>query len=507
MRIKNLPYQCLANVALAVGLAGAGKEEKARNRLLPVLDYASDKGADDGALLYAQTLAAIQLGLLDLGCKRRDEAASALDQAGRLLAATPDNFKSVIVESVLEYSFGQLERKTNPDSAIAHMKKAAEIAESVPQDGIKAAVQQGYASLLVDAGRDDEALHWYNRAVATAEAIPTVKIRALLGRGACQLRLEDAEAALTDYHDAALIAGDATDDYAAALRGEGRAYFAIGDFNQAVGSYRRTLGSQASDELTWQLLGDAYEAMERHRAAAGAYRRAWDIYRPRKVELALEASASLIAAGGEQEAITFLDNVKTILKDPDGRIDYQRAAALDRLKSHDEARQALSAAAAAGYKPAADQLSKTNRKAGSWAEYWFGPSQSRSRLTGIVLVAAITIALAIAVANPSARWMHWVNPGNDWATRLGPALILLALLVLPTISHFKVGPVEVDPLSPSPELQSSLADNQTIPLIDLAKISLTQVVRPQVTTEMTIHLYDTLSAIEQKSDPNPRVGR
>ena len=111
-----------SDVLLAAGLASAGKEDEAQ-RLLSVLDYPTYRGPEADQLLFNKTIAAVQLGLLELHQNRRHEAASALDRASDLFTSTPARFKSA-QSAVLQYSLGMLEKTTNLDSAIEHMYEA-----------------------------------------------------------------------------------------------------------------------------------------------------------------------------------------------------------------------------------------------------------------------------------------------------------------------------------------------------------------------------------------------
>jgi tetratricopeptide (TPR) repeat protein len=469
-----------SDVVLGGGLASSGQDDEARQRLHLALESPDESGPLAVLLLDVKVVAAALLALLELEHDRR-AAAVAVGQANELVARIPVAPQSKVIYGQLEFVQGILDREEgNLDAAIENLGKAARSADAMPQL-VRARIWGVYADTLVKASRNDEALAWYDHAIAlNGDQVNQENARAFLGRGQAYRNVEDFEASLSDYQHAIKIAAAVKDDrvLAAAWEGEAEAYIAMGAADRAVDCSRQLLGLRPQRDSTWQLLGYSYDQTGRYMAAARAYRRGWDVSSPKNVDLALAASASMMAAGSPQEAVTFLDGVKTALraaKKPDPRLDYQRAAALHQLNLPDEAARALSAAAAAGYKPAAAQLARRIPKGGPWVEYWFSPLQSRSRrFIGTILAAAIVVALVLAIANPhSVVWTRWLNPSSDWA-RLAPALVLLALFLIPSVS-LKVGPsgVEIEPISPSPEPSAVALDEDLKPIvITLATLSL-----------------------------------
>jgi hypothetical protein len=50
--------------------------------------------------------------------------------------------------------------------------------------------------------------------------------------------------------------------------------------------------------------------------------------------------------------------------------------------------------------------------------------------------------------------LSWLGGRRDWTTALAPALLVVVLLVLPTVTRLTFGPLSVEPVSSAPEVGS-----------------------------------------------------
>jgi tetratricopeptide (TPR) repeat protein len=138
-------YGPTSDLALEIGLVKAGRENEARQRLRQILEYPSADEAFAGQLLYIKTMAAVQLGLLELQLGQLDAAAETLAEAHKFYD-DPGSSKSVVVHTLLAFAWGeQKQGEGDLDSAIKFMNEAATAVESVPQPQTQAAIWQRYA--------------------------------------------------------------------------------------------------------------------------------------------------------------------------------------------------------------------------------------------------------------------------------------------------------------------------------------------------------------------------
>jgi Flp pilus assembly protein TadD len=195
--------------------------------------------------------------------------------------------------------------------------------------------------LLSMMDRDEESLVAFRR--ADAEGAPGNT--AVINEAAELLVLEDYALALETFERALTRAAD-TEQRFDALSGRGRALHRLHRYEDAVEAYRTALAleckSARNDWLIWQRLGEAYDALQRPRAALTAYRTGLmrDTRSDKSVDLVLGVSSALLALKEHDEAVAFLER-QTKRAKPDARIDYNLGLAYLGRNDMEGARQAL----------------------------------------------------------------------------------------------------------------------------------------------------------------------
>lgn len=215
------------------------------------------------------------------------------------------------------------------------------------------------------------------------------------------------------------------------VAGIGRGEVARGRYDEAVTALRAGVDRSPNDATLWRVLGQAYSAATRHRAAAFSYRRAWRL--DGSVPHALGLSEQLLLAGQKDEALAFLNDPK--IRDlGDDELDHNRTLA-----------------GGDGGGDAGDGSTRTELP--PWPELWLGRGWIM-RIAGLVLLALIVLAIIPYVFHVEERsGFGWLQPDrSDLASAVG-LLVLVALLVLPYGLKFKAPGIEIEagPSGPSPE--------------------------------------------------------
>ena len=191
-------------------------------------------------------------------------------------------------------------------------------------------------------------------------------------------------------------------------------------------------------------LAESHAALGRAQAASANFRRAMEISKSPQA-VAARAGWALLQFHLEQDALQFLDAARVAGGDPVG-IDFNRGIALYRSGLVEEAREAWKAAAAAGSPKAVSclrDMARRSRRPAALLDYWFGPDSTRSRkIGGGVLVAAASAAAVLPVLKLAA--VPWIQAA-PWTAVSSPALVVLSLLLLPSLSSLKLGPFEFKP--------------------------------------------------------------
>ncbi len=303
------------------------------------------------------------------------------------------------------------------------------------------------AAILADAERHDEALQAWRE----VQQRDPDNVDAMTGEATALLELEDPERAL---QTATTAIGLATSD-ADRLRLRklcGRSLNASGDHNGAASAFREAIHLAPDDSPVWIALADSYRQDRRYRAAASAYQMAWEcrVAKQDALAIALGLSATLLGDTKPGAALDFLtDNQQSLPED--SRVEFNRGIALYQL---DKTRDAIVAFERAGRLqprlPEAAQNARALRgvriQADNWVDFWFGPGKPPGRrLAGSFLVAVFIAMLVVAVAEPSrVAWLSWMATEREWPTIALPLAVVGVLLVLPTVTHLKVGPVELE---------------------------------------------------------------
>jgi tetratricopeptide (TPR) repeat protein len=289
------------------------------------------------------------------------------------------------------------------------------------------------AIVLVTSDREEEALRAGRR--AEREGMPGNE--ALTVQGDALLVLQDYDRAVEVFQAAVDRARDDEQRFEA-LSGKGRALHRRHQYEKAVQAYRAAIDldtkSARTDWLVWQRLGEAYDALDRPRAALRAYQRGWalDVRAKPSPDLALGISAALLKLDQHREAIDFLNKAEKRVK-ADPRLTFNRGLALFYAKDPESAKPAFLAAASQGIDAAADLLKKLDRKIpsdGVWTDSWFGKTAGWGRR---VLGAVLLLAVALVLFVPAVPLL--LEGEVDWKALLPAPVFALVLLILPTLKN------------------------------------------------------------------------
>ena len=290
-------------------------------------------------------------------------------------------------------------------------------------------------SLLDSESRSDEALAAHTRAARVEQNSNT----AAVARGYALARTGAFEAALSAF-DAAHPRGASDKERSEALAGKGLALVRLQRFEDAVTALHAALDARLTDPdddpTVFELLGIAYDALQRNGAARRAFRGAWTLTAEdkRSANLARGITAAELRLNDPKAALEFLDSLPPALGG-DRTLLFNQALALDALGRRRAAIGALVQARDAGLQRAQQELDRLDAPAGlgRWTHYWFG-AQARPgrRLAGSVLVAVAAAALTA----PLLQW--WFAKTLDWYLLLLPSAVALVLLALPNMKSITV---------------------------------------------------------------------
>jgi tetratricopeptide (TPR) repeat protein len=290
-------------------------------------------------------------------------------------------------------------------------------------------------SLLDSESRSDEALGAYTR----AERVERNSNTAAVARGYALARTGAFEAASTAFDDA-LPRAASDKERSEALAGKGLALVRLQRFEDAVTALHAALDARLTDPdddpSVFELLGIAYDALQRNGAARRAFRRAWTLTAEdkRSGNLARGITAAELRLNDPKAALEFLDSLPPALAG-DRTLLFNQALALDALGRRRAAIGALVQARDAGLQRAQQELDRLDAPAGlgRWTHYWFG-AQARPgrRVAGSILVAVAAAALTA----PLLQW--WFARTLDWYLLLLPSAVALVLLALPNMKSITV---------------------------------------------------------------------
>jgi tetratricopeptide (TPR) repeat protein len=336
--------------------------------------------------------------------------------------------------------------------ALQVLDDAIPLAAALPSDSpFRGLAWWTKAIVLTAADREEDAV----QAARRAERAGMPGNEALTIEADALLMLQDYAGSLAAFESAITKAKD-DDQRFEALSGKGRALHRLQEFDKAVEAYRKAIDldcrSAKSDWLIWQRLGEAYDALERPKAALRAYHRGWALQGggKRSADLALGVTAAWLNLGQPREAVRFLDQAEKLAK-ADPRLGYNRGLALLRMKDVEGAKQAFRASGSEGLEAAADLLSKLDRKLdgqAAWTECWFGRSASwGKRIVGGTLLFIVALVLAAPVTTFA------LYGELDWKMLIAPPIVALLLLLLPTMRNVSLSvgdlKLQAEPSSPS----------------------------------------------------------
>lgn len=315
------------------------------------------------------------------------------------------------------------------------------------------------AAILDAEQRTEEALTAYQRAEAfeTDGNAATVGLGyALIGTGAFAESL--------DLFVKALARATSARERSDACAGHGRALVRLGRFQEAVAALQAALGERLTDPekdpQVFELLGIAYDALERYGAANRAFRRAWKLSKPEKrtTNLVRGITSAELRLNNPKGALDFLDKVCAEIEQwrqdnpeatdepcfeilEDSKLIFNRALALDGIGKRRAAIRCLARASQAGLDQAREVLNRfdTPDKLTRWTNDWFGlQARLRRRVLGFVLVA---IALT-GFGAPLFQW--WADGKIGWYVLMVPSIVALLLLALPNIKSIGYGNAKVE---------------------------------------------------------------
>jgi tetratricopeptide (TPR) repeat protein len=315
------------------------------------------------------------------------------------------------------------------------------------------------AAILDAEQRTEEALAAYQR----AEPFETNGNAATVGLGYGFIGT-GAFAESLDVFDRALSRATSARERSEARAGRGRALVRLGRFEEAVAALQAALGERLTDPeedpQLFELLGIAYDALERHGAANRAFRRAWKLTRTEKhsANLVRGITAAELRLKNPKGVLDLLDKVfdevqqwrrenPGVTDDPrleilkDSKLMFNRALALDGIGERRKAIRCLKLASDAGLDEAREVLNRFNTpdKLTRWTNDWFGlQARLRRRVFGFVLVG---IAFTVLGA-PLFQW--WVDGKIGWYVLLVPSIVALLLLALPNIKSIGYGSAKVE---------------------------------------------------------------
>jgi tetratricopeptide (TPR) repeat protein len=319
--------------------------------------------------------------LLAQALNQRKEFTAARDAAGAAIAAAGDaspigGFSAFVRLAALMQRSLSLYRLG--DVAAAHRDVDAAITglERLPQGPDFARFETSLwftKGALLDAdSRTDEALAAYTR----AQRLERQGNVAAVARGYALARTGAFAAALEAFGGALERAG--TDmERAEALAGKGLALVRLRKFEEAVGELHAALDARLTDPDddpgVFELLGIAYDALQRNGAARRAFRRAWTLTPEgkRTANLARGVTAAELRLSDPKAALDFVDALPESLADQRTLL-FNRALALDALGRRRAAINTLVRARDAGLERAQQELDRLDAPAGlgRWTHHW-----------------------------------------------------------------------------------------------------------------------------------------
>jgi tetratricopeptide (TPR) repeat protein len=424
-----------------------------------------------GKLLKSFTL--VQKGGVLTAMKQWGNAIETFEKA-RSLAEEASNFpnqvNALVGQALAVYGRSRTEEESAANAskleALRLVSNAVGLAEHSVPDPVRAAAWWSKGNILSLLERDEEALIAY----AQARKFQPHAAGILLSLGVLYERLEDNERAIEAFSEAAKH-GIQPATRAEAWLGKGRALQHLERDEEAIAACREAIALNGENEQILLLLGTAYSALGRHKAALAAFRRGWGLGKPhhRSAELALGVSAELLNLDRNAEARSFLEKAE---KDTTftGQMHLNYGIALYRLKDTGAAAKALRKATQAGVPGAEEYADKLagGGQSRSWLDFWFGPTPWMRKSLGCVLLVILGLALLPAFLTPDALcFLPWLDLSKDWKVMLIPIVLVAALLVLPILTRFSVGPIEVGVSQPEPkaatlDLDSALKALQSI---------------------------------------------
>lgn len=429
-------------------------------------------GTELGAQLF-QSFALVQKAGALTAMRQWGNAIDAFKKARTLAAEAcniPNQVSALFGEALAVYGRSRTEEESRAKSskleALRLVTDAVDLTKHSVPDPVRAAAWWSKGNILSWLERDEEALIAY----AEARKYQPHAAGILLSLGVLYERLEDNERAIEAFSEAANH-GAQPAIKAEAWLGKGRALQHLDRDDEAIAACREAIALNGEDEQILLVLGTAYSGLGRHKAALAAFRRGWALGKPRhrSAALALGVSAELLNLDRNAEARSFLEKAEHDATFT-GQMHLNYGIALYRLKDTGAAAKALRKAAQAGV-PGAEEYAEKLAGGGqnrSWLDFWFGPLPWMRKILGCVLLTILGLALLPALLTPDALcFLPWLDLSKDWKVMLIPIVLVSALLVLPILTRFAVGPIEVGVSQPEPkaavlDLDSALKALQSI---------------------------------------------
>lgn len=311
------------------------------------------------------------------------------------------------------------------------------VMEGAPDfDRFETSLWYAKGAILHDDNRNEEAFAAYTR----AERLEKHGNAAAVGQGYALAQCGLFAKALAAF-ESALTRASSPQERADARAGKGRALIGLEKFDEAIIALQAALDArlteQDSDPGVFELLGIAYVALKRNRAAARAFRRAWALTAEdkRSANLARGVTAAELSPPRDPTAaLNFLDALPQELKD-DRTLLFNRALALNAMGKRSAAIGCLLKATDAGLDRAQEELDRLDAPAGlgRWTNYWFGAQARQPRRAGgkVLLVIAAT-----GLAAPLFQWS--VHGHLDWYLLLLPSAVAVVLFALPNMKSIGV---------------------------------------------------------------------